>query len=166
MPKKSETNGSARAKNGANGSVPSDAVMSRKKKKLDKQTAPLQAKASTGDKAAAAALKRITATFEAFRTSKQVLHEKRNERTKDLGESNERFRVAMESTTDFQAPEDDRLEKLKKIERAWQDLEETKARTIEEVRDAKGDYRRLEKALEEAVVEGRQARLPFEEAVA
>jgi len=101
-----------------------------------------------------------------MRGAKQALHEKRSERTKDVGEAQERLRVSMERTTDFNAPEDDRLEKLKHIERAWQDLEETKARTTEEVRDAKGDYKRAEKALEEAVVEGRQARLPFDEAAA
>lgn len=87
----------------------------------------------------------------------------RSERTKAIGQSAEHLRQCMEIAVDPTA-EDTQLSerlinKLRRIEGAWQDHEETKAKHLEEVRDAQGDLKRAEKLLEESVLEGRQLRL-------
>lgn len=134
-----------------------------KNRKANTTAKMLDKKASKGDKDAEAALRRITASFEKRNRAKEALALARSEARKELGEGQEALRQSMEMSVEATAENvqlDEQLKrKLRRIESSWQELEETKAKHIEEVRDARGDLKRAEKLLEESVVEGRQLRL-------
>ena len=165
--KQSGSNGKPNGKNAKRPTTPPppdlEMATPERTKRARSTTKMLHAKATTGDKGAAEALKRITASFEKVNRCKEKLAEVRSERSKALAQSAENLRQSMEIAVEATA-EDFQLDaqlkaKLRRIESAWLEQEETKAIHLENKRDAEGDLKRAQKLLEESVVEGRQLRM-------
>ena len=125
------------------------------------RSAELAAKAEKGDVDAPKLLKAIQKAHGEWQTAiahKGTVSQECKER---LQSANEAFANAIESPLDVTRVETAAYKgKLEAVEARWQDLSEAKAQNIEEKKNARDDIKAALAALNEAVEESRQQRLP------